>query len=130
MFRAIWENSLSAVRRIILQDPGVLSEKDSDNFEPLHLAAYLGHPGIVRELLLSGASIDATGPGGDTALMLAIQQGHSDTTSVLLQHGADVQIYDDQGSLLWYQLQSMVIVRYVTYCCTMVVRWMRGWQEE
>jgi ankyrin repeat protein len=51
----------------------------------------------VRELVLSGASIDATGPGGNTALMLAIQQGHSDTTSVLLQHGADVNIYNDQG---------------------------------
>ena len=103
VFRAIWENSLSTVRGVILQNPGVLSEKDNNNFEPLHLAAYLGHPAIVRELLLSGASIDATGPVGNTALMLAIQEGHSDTTSVLLQHGADVQIYDDQGytALIW-----------------------------
>jgi hypothetical protein len=97
VFRAIWENSLSAVRRIILQDPGVLSQKDNDNDEPLHLAAYLGHPAIVKELVLSGASIDATEQQGNTALMLAIAEGHSDTTSVLLQHGADVQIYNDQG---------------------------------
>ena len=103
VFRAIVENCLSTVRGIILQNPGVLTQT-CQNFEPLHVAALLGHPSIVRELLLSGASIDATGgTTGNTALMLAIQQGHSDTTSVLLQHGADVQIYDDQGgtALIW-----------------------------
>jgi len=49
-------------------------------------------------LLEAGANIDVQDPNGYTPLMLACLNGCADTTTLLLQYDADVDIRDNEGS--------------------------------
>lgn len=43
---------------------------------------------IIRLLIEHGADVNAKGTDGETALSLAVQQGHQNVTECLRQHGA------------------------------------------
>lgn len=51
-----------------------------------------------RHLLAAGANIDAKQHGGYTALMAAAANGLIEILKLLLEHGADTAITDDQGN--------------------------------
>ena len=72
---------------------------------PLHHAALAGHLKIVRMLIDHDAPIDATDTRGDTALILASQQGNTRTALALLEAGADPGIANKQMN------DAMVIAR-------------------
>jgi ankyrin repeat protein len=58
---------------------------------PLMTAAYTGNAAIVRVLLARGADVDGKEASqGQTALMWAVSEQHTDATSTLLEYGADV----------------------------------------
>ncbi len=53
-------------------------------------AARTGNPAVVEALLTAGADPNANATRGQTALMWAVSQQHSDVVGVLLEYGADV----------------------------------------
>lgn len=60
----------------------------------LHVAAQVGHAGVVRQLISAGAPVDATMRAGHlssvTSLHLAVEAGHSDVIQLLIDAGSDV----------------------------------------
>ena len=51
----------------------------------------------VREHVASGAGVDGTMPGANTALMEAARNGHQEVVGLLLEGGADRRVEDSQG---------------------------------
>ena len=64
---------------------------------PLHSAAAAHATEIVRMLVESDASINAKQHGGWTALHAAADNGDEDMIKILLQHGADPLLQNDEG---------------------------------
>ena len=60
-------------------------------------ASYRGHAGLVKELALLGANVNALTGNGEDALMLASYRGHVAVCSVLLDHGAVMTTRDTGG---------------------------------
>ena len=54
----------------------------------LMMASYLRNTEIVKLLLNRGADVDAKGPTGKTALMIAVEEDHYDIVELLRQHRA------------------------------------------
>jgi ankyrin repeat protein len=52
---------------------------------PLMEAAWCGHPGVARLLLLHGADAGLRNARGETALMLAQQRHHAQVVAVLVE---------------------------------------------
>lgn len=52
---------------------------------------------VARVLLAAGADVNRPCEHGRTALHMAAAWGHADVVSLLLEHGADPQIVDDEG---------------------------------
>jgi ankyrin repeat protein len=55
----------------------------------LMLAAYSGHPAIVRDLLARGADADQANDRGQTPLAGAVFKGHTEVARLLVEAGAD-----------------------------------------
>lgn len=68
-----------------------------DGTTPLHLAAWKGYVGIVKELLAMGARADRANVTGQSALHEAASQGHTDVVRVLLEAGAMPNRQDSEG---------------------------------
>lgn len=63
-------------------------------------AAAYGQLSTVQMFLKHGAQIEATGPEGETALLLASAAGHHDVLRFLLSEGAAVNHADDVSKLI------------------------------
>jgi ankyrin repeat protein len=63
-------------------------------FTALHFAAREGEVEAVRQLVATGADIDARAADGKSALALAIYNGHYDAAELLIEAGADVNAAD------------------------------------
>ena len=71
---------------------------DSDIHERLFNASIDGDDTRVRELLAAGADPDKYKDSDcDTALLEAAARGRESIVSILIQHGADLNIQDDNG---------------------------------
>ena len=56
----------------------------------------------VEDAIINGANVNARGNYGDTALMSAAREGHTETAELLLKHGADVNVKHTSGyTALW-----------------------------
>ena len=58
-----------------------------------------GDATTLARLLDLGVPANLRNEKGDTLLMLACYHGHADAARVLLEHGADTEIYNDNGQL-------------------------------
>lgn len=63
----------------------------------LHYAAAMGDNTILQWLLDKNAVVDALAPNKTTALMMAARGGHILSVKLLLDHGADPLLVNDQG---------------------------------
>ena len=70
---------------------------NDDGETALHVAARKGHTDKVRELLKTGADVNAWDKHRVTALHRAAWKGHTDTVRELLKNGADVNARDKYG---------------------------------
>jgi TolB-like protein len=96
LINAILSDQMETVKLLIDQGADV-NEKGSDNFTPLHWAAYYGKAEMARILLNKGAQVNARSEAYGTPLTLAAQYGFTDTVKVLLEKGADINIADSYG---------------------------------
>ena len=82
----------------ITRTPGVdLDAADAHGHTPLHVAAALGHAGVVQELWAKGACIDPPDCFGWRPLHYATRHGHGAVSAHLIIAGSHVQAYDDDG---------------------------------
>jgi uncharacterized protein len=82
---------------------------------PLSVAAGNGYDTVVRLLLEAGVSPNIRSiESGVTSLFHSVAGNHSSTTKLLLQHGADCNIVDNEG--------NTVLHRAAKYCATGVIQ--------
>ena len=61
----------------------------------MHYCAWGGHTGVCALLVELGAGVNAQAANGATPLMMATQEGRTDTVRWLLDHGADPGLKTD-----------------------------------
>lgn len=66
-------------------------------FRPLHMAARLGLPTILRALLEAGCDINSRANSGDTALMIAAKYKQEECLRILAAAGADFGLINNFG---------------------------------
>jgi len=81
----------------------------------LEAAARLGDVATLRALLDAGANVDATGPRGETALVVAVRWGRAGAARLLLERGADatkaVEAAQDTGDAAMLELLKPYLKR-------------------
>ncbi|KAL1518869.1 hypothetical protein AB1Y20_003146 [Prymnesium parvum] len=72
--------------------------QDADHYTPLHLAAGMGHEGVVDAMCKHpGIAVGAVDENGETPLHLAAQLGHRAVAQLLLDAGADINTPSSSG---------------------------------
>ena len=80
------EEEIRAAGFAVVKDVAALNEFDKETgLTPLMHAALHGHKDMVKSFLVAGAKADLVNARGDTALMMAVQQGHYHTAEELLK---------------------------------------------
>ncbi len=86
---------------------GVVTVLPHGSWTPLMYAARQGSTGAARVLAENGAALNLTDPDGNTALIVAIINGHFDTAALLLLKGADPNMADSTGMAALYAAVDM-----------------------
>jgi ankyrin repeat protein len=73
---------------------------DGRSHSPLSWACEHGHLGIVETLISRGVSVRETNRRGNTLIMLASKNGHTEIARLLIDHGADIHTYVGYDSAL------------------------------
>lgn len=71
---------------------------DDEQYTALHNA--INNPDILKLLLTKSRNIDKQNQDGESALYLASEQGFTDSTLILLEHGADPNVCNKEGELV------------------------------
>lgn len=88
---------VNGVRRALAEDGALVHQAIAEGDQPLHLAAWQKHAGVVQLLLEMGADPNVQGDKGRTPLHYAVHEGDEASDPVvqlLLTHGADASIRD------------------------------------
>lgn len=85
----IWERRITSEPRP--------KDMNHGGFSALHYAARQGCHACVKELIRAGACLDITDPDRVTPLNLALLNFHFDTAALLVEAGADVNMWDLYG---------------------------------
>ncbi|WP_322931859.1 ankyrin repeat domain-containing protein [Arenibacter sp. GZD-96] len=95
LIMAMFSDSLKVVRFLLTQgaEPNIIF----DTRPALHVAAMFGQYEICKLLLKHGADPNAVDGTKTTALMMAMEENHTDIVQILLQHGADENAADMNG---------------------------------
>jgi len=78
-------------------DPSIINEKNPEGYSPLILAAYYSNTPVVKALLSNGALVNEKS-GYGTALMAATVKGKVKIVKILLEHKADPNVVDTNGT--------------------------------
>lgn len=88
MFQACRDGDVESLVPVL--DQGApLNMLDAEGNSLLMLAAYHGHPALVRELASRGADVNQLNDRGQSPLAGALFKGDTETAKVLLEFGAD-----------------------------------------
>jgi ankyrin repeat protein len=88
MLHAVRDGDLSAVKRLLSEDPALVRATDDHLKTPLHWAAEHDHHEVATLLLYAGADVEATTSWGATPLDWAATMGSSKVADLLLARGA------------------------------------------
>ncbi len=98
----------------LLGQTGINAHDPSDIWEsaPLHQAARYDRPALIEQLLAAGADIDLENAVDETALLVAIKRGASDSAATLLLAGARYTMADEEGRtpLFWAVAEDDVAI--------------------
>ena len=100
IFEAAALGDRERVAHVLDGDPTLANAVAEDGFGPLGLASFFDHEAVVALLLERGAPVNArqgTSGLGFTPLMEASYNGQVEMVDVLLAHGADRSMRDDNG---------------------------------
>jgi ankyrin repeat protein len=100
--RALYSGNLSRVEDLLKAHPSLANAKNMDRgsgngWEPLHVAANLGDPDLVKLLVRYGAKVDARDNRGLTPLLWTAFAGRHDAAAALLSNGADINARGPDG---------------------------------
>ena len=130
LFHAISQRQAAAV--VLLLERGASPNHRVDRLAPLQVAAVSPDPAILQILLAHGADVSARGPGGSTALIVAVSGGamtdsdlpwlggcHPATVRALLEYDPSQRLGDTMAArrALWFAK---------FHGCTEVVDMVRG----
>jgi len=104
IFAPTFHGDVAAVKKLLANEPALISVRDAKNLTPLHVAASRGQSAVAKLLLDYGANIH--GPTDDdewTPIVFAAYRGHADVTKVLIEHGAGITF--DHGNPIHYSGQ-------------------------
>jgi ankyrin repeat protein len=93
VFEAAALGQVDRVRELLDQESELARAYAPDGFHPLGLAAFFGHPDVVRLLLERGAEVDAVARNAQvqtTALQAAAASSDTESARLLIDAGADV----------------------------------------
>lgn len=99
---AVWlaasKGHLATVRELV-KNGAYINNRNSENVTPLMVAAMNGHYDVVQYLLAAKAPINLVHKDndGDSALMFALAQGHTNIARLLIDSGADINIRNKFG---------------------------------
>ena len=107
-FRAVEENNLSSVKKLLHQHKGKLlnrkkdeSEDESDEhsfWNPLEIAADMGYKEMVEHFLQQeGIEVNQQDASEWTPLLCTAERGHTEIATLLLEKGADPNIPNNDG---------------------------------
>ena len=82
---------------MLLEAKANVESTDQDGFTPLTVAAYNGHPEVVKLLLEAKANVESKNRDGWTPLAAAASNGHSEVVKLLLEAKANFESKDRSG---------------------------------
>lgn len=90
---------LQRVQELLLADAENAIRYSPDGFAPVALAAYFGHPELVRLLLGAGADVNAQArnPMKVAAIHAAVSTSDEECVKILLENGADPNLPQQDG---------------------------------
>jgi ankyrin repeat protein len=97
VFDAASEGDIGALRRLLSDEPGLVTQTDARGRTPLNLAALHGHVEVCAALTDAGADLNLADKEGETPLHSAIRRNHPAVASFLLDHGADTERRNEYG---------------------------------
>lgn len=101
VFEAAAFGRVDRLSELLQEDSGLARAISGDGFTPLHLAAFMGHPDAVRQLLAAGADPVAVATseqvGPVQPLHSAAATRQLECARLLVEHGADVNARQSGG---------------------------------
>ena len=90
LFQAIHEGDVEALTKELQAGDANTSAINEENLNPLQCAAYHGQRACAQALIAHGVDIDETAMGTQSAMIIAMAQGHEDIALDLIAAGAAV----------------------------------------
>jgi ankyrin repeat protein len=101
VFEAAAFGRVARLREAVIRDRAAANARAPDDFTPLHLAAFFGHPEATHLLLDAGAAVGAEATNSFLVrvapLHSAVAGGDRESCQLLLEAGADVNAAQGDG---------------------------------